>query len=267
MASQQLATLPESHSADTDKQRRNLLRQWLVRFALNAGQPLDGKAQDVYVSLWLESFAVLSDAILEAAFRKTLATCKFWPVKIADVREHVDSAESKAFRLESEGEWEKLLAWVSENFLPDGRTLPNGGTSFIRKGASRLPAAVEHAARAAGGFHFLESCTREQLIWAKKDFLAALANVHETGQSQHLIGNSEAKQILARLSAPPPLLVPKPAAQEPEVPLPSRQEVRSVLNKIADLPSEEEWQARKTEQKDRLAKWISEHPEHAGTTP
>src|SRR5271169_5705627 len=92
-----LATICEPRSQPSETQSRNtLLRKWVTAFALNAGAALDTEALAVFVALWTEGFADLSDSVLEAAFKKTLKTAKFWPVKVADVREHVTRAESNA---------------------------------------------------------------------------------------------------------------------------------------------------------------------------
>ena len=71
----------------------------------------------------------------------------------------------------------------------------------IRRGAPRLSPAVERATRAVGGLNFIERCSEEELVWWQKNFLTAFTNVHETGQVEHLLGEGEAKRILARLAA------------------------------------------------------------------
>jgi hypothetical protein len=168
-----------------------------------------------------------------------------------DVRAQLEQAEEKAFELEAEREWEKLLAWVRENYFPD---------TGIRRGAPQLSAATTHAAHAAGRFSYIERCSQEQLVWCRKTFLAAYKNVHDTGQVEHLLSDGEAKRILARLSAPA-VLTPKQLPPEPEVPLPPRAEVRKVLDRVAQIPSQEEWEARKRDLKQRANAWIAAHPE------
>lgn len=222
-------------------------------FALNAGQPLDADALSVYVTLWTEGFADLSNAMLEAAFRKTLATCKFWPVKIADIREQLDQAETKGFELVAETEWQKLLAWVRENVFPD---------TGIRRGAPHLPPAVEHAAKTAGGIYFIERCSSEELVWCRKNFLAAYGNVHETGQVEHLLGAGEAKHILDQLKAGPVERKQLPRVAEGLSQPPSREEVGTVLRRVMEKktvqsqePSQDEVAAKWREQKERARQW------------
>jgi hypothetical protein len=168
MASQHLATISGPRSKPCEQQKRSsLLRHWLGLFALNAGQPLDADALSVYASLWLEGFADLSDEVLEAAFKKTLATCKFWPVKIADVREHVESAEDSR----TEDEWQRLLEYCRRHVNAD----------LGMAHAPKLPADIAHAADSAGGLFYLESCPTDELQWAKKRFAEDLARQRKAG--------------------------------------------------------------------------------------
>jgi len=266
MGSQQLATISESHSQPCE-QRKSLLRRWLGLFALNAGQPLDGDTLSVYMTLWLEGFADLSDDVLEAAFQKTLRTCKFWPVKIADVREHIESAKEKGFTLESEEAWEKLLSWVERNYYPD---LPGG----VRQGAPRLPAVFSHAARAAGGYAYIERCSRDELLWARKTFLAAYRNVHETGQVENLLSDGDAKRILTELRAgcaPKRLVLHSAPAKESSGEKPKPEEVRAVLIRAVEetpieVPSEQELTRRRERLLRQLEEWKRTHDsesEHA----
>jgi hypothetical protein len=247
MASQHLAIISEPRSTPCEQQRRNLLRKWLGLFALNAGQPLDADALSFYVTLWLEGFADLPTGVLEAAFNKTLATCKFWPVKIADVREQIDQAEAKGFELEAEAEWNNVLEGIH--------------CSAPR----RFPAATEHAIRATGGLRFIERCSESELVWCRKTFLAAYKNVHETGQLEHLLGAGEARRILAQLQAGPPIERKQilRAIENPSEP-PSREEVQAVLLRVSETPkpkelSESELRAWQERQKKALREWRVSH--------
>jgi hypothetical protein len=182
MASQHLATISEAHSTPCETQRRSLLRHWLGVFALNAGQALDGDALSVYVTLWAEGFADLSDDVLEAAFRKTLATCKYWPLKVADVREHVERAEDSR----AEDEWQRLLEYVRRHVNAD----------LGMAHAPKLPADIAHAAAAAGGLYFLESCATDELQWAKKRFLEDLTRQRKAGDIAACLPDSPLGKML-----------------------------------------------------------------------
>jgi hypothetical protein len=107
------------------------------------------------VTLWAEGFSDLTDEVLEAAFRKTLRTAKYWPVKIANVREHVEAAQDSR----TEDEWQNLLEYCRRHVNAD----------LGMANAPRLPADIDHAARAAGGLYYLESCPTDELQWAKSD--------------------------------------------------------------------------------------------------
>jgi hypothetical protein len=190
------------------------------------------------VSLWLESFADLSDDVLEAAFKRTLATCKFWPVKIADVREHIDQADAKGRELEADQEWENALRVATEFWHPEIGLYQN---------APRLSPAAWHALKSAGGLSHVFNCSREDLQWARKRFVAAYTLIHETGQVEHLLGAGEAKRILAQIKAGPPRMqfaAPKPSARaESSAGGIPRNEVRAILDRIVkpsapQLPTE-----------------------------
>jgi hypothetical protein len=165
------------------------LRKWARLHSIGRNQAIELTEEDF--AIYAEALSDLSPEQLDAACLKAGQTCQFFP-KPADIRAQLDQAGAKGFELEAESEWQKLLEWIHENFFPD---------TGIRRGAPRLVPAVEHAAKAAGGFHFIERCSREQLVWCRKNFLAAYKNVHETGQVDHLLGEGEAKKILARLAA------------------------------------------------------------------
>lgn len=189
-----------------------IARQRLVRFA----EICQREIGSVLPSIWAEQLADIPPEKLNLACDRLEKTWRsgFLPT-IGDVRAQLDDAESKAFDLAAENEWQRLLAWIRENYFPD---------TGIRRGAPRLAPAVEHAARAAGGFHFLEGCTESQLVWCRKTFLAAYRNVHETGQVENLLGDGQAKRILARLKTHPP---------EKHVPLPG-------IKVVSESPSREE---------------------------
>lgn len=179
---------------------------------MNAGQALDADTLSVYVTLWLEGFADLPNAVLEAALKKTLLTCKFWPVKIADVRTHVESAED----CRAEEEWHRALAYAREWCHPDG---------IIAFGATRpiLPSDIDHAIRAAGGGRFLWGCSEEQLIWAKKAFLEDLKRQRNAGHIAPLLGPSEFRKVLSEAGKRATLLPSATATEAPAIPPPAKE--------------------------------------------
>src|SRR5882724_9942148 len=89
--SQALATTSKPHSQPCEEPSKPaLIRLWVGKLALNAGQAITPTQMGVFESLWLEGLEDLSYGVLERALRRTLQTCKYWPVKVSDIREHVD---------------------------------------------------------------------------------------------------------------------------------------------------------------------------------
>jgi hypothetical protein len=212
------------------------------------------------MALWLEGFADLPDDVLQAALQKTLRTCKFWPVKIADVREHVETAEENGFALEAEGSWKKLLGWIKQNYYPG---------FGVRRSAPRLPAVVEHAARAAGGYAYIERCSMDELVWVRKTFLSAYRNVHETERVENLLSDSEAKRILAELKARGAvkrLVSRSTIPAEPGGEKTKPEDVQAVLNRVVEekpieAPAEAELECRRA----RLLRQVEERKETHAT--
>jgi hypothetical protein len=163
-----------------------------VRFALNADKELDADAIGLYESLWLEGFSDLSDSCLVAAFRKTIQSAKFWPVKIADVREHVSSAVSRSTDEASEKAWERVLEIRRVHWCPD---IP-GPFNHALAGLSER---VRCAARASGIFRdFTESEYENGALhtWAKKRFFESFNSWGEREQDKFLLPEGETKKLL-----------------------------------------------------------------------
>jgi hypothetical protein len=154
---------------------------------LNAGQALDATAIGVYEALWMEAFEDLFYGVLEAAFRATLRECKYWPIKVADVRERVDTANKTAILAAAELEWQRLLNYCREWVHPD--------IHYSR--APKLPAQIDHAARAAGGLLYLRQCSVEKLQWAKKQFIEAFLAWEDLKKNQFLLSDGEFESSLA----------------------------------------------------------------------
>lgn len=222
-----------------------VVRKWLVVF----GELFHREISPFLIASWCEVLAPLTP---EQADRGCAQIAKTWtfshfPTPGA-VLSQFDKVEEKGFALESEQAWEKLLAWVRDNYYPD---------SGIRKGAPRLPAAIEHAARAAGGFSYIERCSQDELVWCRKTFLAAYKNVHETEQVEHLLSDGAAKRILAGFSKPPALPAANPE-REAKYPPPVMPADLPKLKPVRQYEmTQEEWDARRAflkAQADEIAK-------------
>src|SRR6476660_9280437 len=110
MGSQALARTSKPRSAPCERPNKPaLINEWVGKLACNAGVALTPTAFGVFEALWLEGLDDLPYPVLEAAFRKTLQTCKYWPVKVSDVREHVNRAEGNAVGEAAEEAWAQVL--------------------------------------------------------------------------------------------------------------------------------------------------------------
>jgi len=210
-----ISTISKSQASQTER----VIRKWLVVFAELCPRELT----PFLISSWCELLGDLPAATIEIACKQVARACRFFPTP-GDIRAQLDGAEAKGFELEAETEWQKLLNWIDRNVFPD---------TGIRKGAPGLSAQVEHATKAAGGIFYIESCSEESLRWARKNFISAFKNVHETDQVNHLLSASEAKRILAKLKSPPAGNGPeKKLSVVPEFDRPSRAEVHEFLGGI-----------------------------------
>lgn len=247
MPSNAISTISKSQASQTER----VIRKWLVVFAELCPRDLT----PFLISSWCELLGDLPAATIETACKQVARTCRYFPTP-GEIRTQVEAAEVKGFELEAACEWEKLLSWIRENVFPD---------TGVQKGAPRLSAAVEHAAKAANGIFYIERCSADDLVWARKAFIAAYKNVHETDQVSHLLGEGEAKRILAKLKSPPSANESqKKLAVVSERDRPSRAEVREVLERVtADRPrtdsteSHEDLRKKWEEQKARARAWVA----------
>lgn|SRR5262245_7704038 len=173
----------------SDSSRELLIKEWLWRFSLNTSETLTTERAGALTALWLESFADIPDAILEAAFRKTIKTCKFWP-KVADIREHLDSARKKAGTEVAEQKWLQLLEYIRLYIHPD---IPNRGP--------RLSERTANAVRAAGGLAYIRECSTDNLQWAKKRFTESYMRWEELQQDEYLLHEGEVKSLLTSVAS------------------------------------------------------------------
>ena len=139
------------------------------------------------VALHLGALSDLSLEQVEAAYRRALNTCKFWPVKIADIRQHVDAARKNELMFAADASWQRLLTWIRRYYQPD---------IGIDRRAPQLDDGTWHAAKAAGGIRLLWGCPEKDLVWRKKEFIADYTLIHETGKIAFLLADSHKKKLL-----------------------------------------------------------------------
>lgn len=90
-----------------------------------------------------------------------------------------------------------------------------------------LPADIEHAARAAGGLQYIESCGLDELVWVKKRFIEDLERRRKSGGVEKLLPTSELGKMLEATAQR--LQLPSNPPSE------SRAENRSALEVLRDL--------------------------------
>ncbi len=170
---------------------KELLRNFALFIGLTNGKK--SAPEPELFQIWGSALADLSPAQIRSAGERLLKIWRYPNLPLpGDVRAQIDSSEEKNLDFEAERQWQALLEWIHQNYFPD---------VGVRRGAKPLAAVIQHAARAAGGIHFIEGCSESQLVWCRKNFLVAYKNVHETGQVEYLIREDQAKQILATLRA------------------------------------------------------------------
>lgn len=183
--------------------RPNLISDWLTRLAVNSGLGLEPATRAVYMQLWVDSFADLDDATLDAAFRKTLLTWKFPGLpKVGDIRGHIDATAKNELNTRADQEWQKLLDYIRRYFWADG--------PWQHK-APKLPEKVRVSCNAAGGFAYLNECSRDNLVWAKKRFVESYIAWEELKKDQYLLPEGNLRNLLTQ-SADNMALLPGPVA-------------------------------------------------------
>jgi len=182
-------------------------RQWAVTFAELFRVSLKERGQR-FVDLWVSALADLKPEVLDEACQLAMRVCKFFPTP-AEIREHIDNANSAGLELEAEEAWEHWYAHVQKYFHPE--------LGWDRR-APQLDAITEHAGRAAGGARWVAGCPESELPWARKRFIRSYTLAHETGQVQNLLTRGETKKIFASLTRNKPAKLPAVAGLDPSKP-------------------------------------------------
>jgi hypothetical protein len=198
-----LSTISKPRALSSD-----IARQWLVKF----GEMCQRDITSALAQIWVEQLRDVAPELLERACDRVAKTWTsgFLPTP-GNVRAQIDNANSAGLKLEAAKAWERWLAHVQKYFHAD--------LGWDRR-APRLDAIMEHAGRAAGRAHWIESCPESELQWARKRFIESYTLAHETGQVQNLLTRGEAKKIITSLTAEKPTRqLPSPASL-PAVPGP-----------------------------------------------
>jgi hypothetical protein len=180
--SQLLASSPCTTQERSDSTDR-LIREWLFRFGVNFKEDIAP-----ILLLWLEAFGGMDPETLDKLFRRAIRTCKFFP-RVADILEPVNG--STIGQAGAELKWTQVLDFIRKYWSPD---LPGG----ISRGAPRITERTMTAIRAAGGLAWINECTREQMVWAKKNFLESYTAWATLERDQYLLpDDSPIKALLS----------------------------------------------------------------------
>jgi hypothetical protein len=177
-----------------NSERMILISEWITKFVMVYPRTAKGPAvtketAPAVAEIWAEALEGVPTDALEPAFKATLKTCKWFPTP-ADILSHIESAQDGR----ADDEWQNVLEYASRHVNPDlaGATFGDSGAR-----APRLPFDVDHAARAAGGLAFFESCSRDDLQWAKKRFVADLTRQRQSGDIAAFLPPSGLEKLLA----------------------------------------------------------------------
>ena len=166
-----------------------LVRLWIGKLALNAGQALTPTSVGVIEALWLEGLEDLSYGVLERAFRRTLQTAKYWPVKVSDIREHVDRASSEYAQADGDIKWANVLEYIRLFWNPD---LAGGASAK----APPISPRVKYAIGAAGGLAEIAECPREHLHFKRELFLEAYGRWDALRKDEFLLLEGPVKALI-----------------------------------------------------------------------
>ncbi len=237
MPNSELATI----SAPQASSRSEVIRRWLVV----CGEIYRQELTPELVGTWEMLLHDLDPETVGRGFQAILKTSRFFPTPAEFFAVIQPPAEAIAL-MEGENAWQLALEYVREFVCPG---LPCYGLP--------LELQMQFAVRAAGGLTFLEFCSTENLIWAKKRFLEAWGAYREV-ECFDMLPECDVKTFL-REFAGTKALPSGPVAAEP---------MRAEDSKIAAPeaspyrpPSEEQWEHRKREQKEGFKAWLAEHPE------
>lgn len=169
-----------------------LIREWLLTFALNAGKVLSQEEIGVYQALWMCGFADLSYPVLEAAFVLTLREKKYWPIQVADVREHIDQTQKLALTEKADLAWQKALEY-RRRFVDFDK--PGGLTSNAPQLSGRFAAAC----RASGVLREV-SDPDDLHKWGKKRFLESYIAWTTLEKDSYLLPDGVVKKMVAKIA-------------------------------------------------------------------
>lgn len=158
---------------------------------LNSGENVTPERASGLTALWLEGFADVPPAQLEAAFTACLRSHQFKTIPtVADVRGHLTRAGENELLERATRRCEMVFAYAV-SLSPD----------YVPKNQPQFSEREKAGIRAAGGLGFMRDCSLESLAWAKKRFIEAYVRYTEIERDQALLPDREFKAMLAQVSS------------------------------------------------------------------
>jgi hypothetical protein len=183
-------------SRETSKLSLNeIIDENLTAMAALWTKNLAGQSGRTLIQIWQEALSELSPTQASAAFarlRKEFEPTNASPFPSpAHLLKLVDGASGNAITIEAESAWDHLLDWIRRFYSVD---------IGITKRATELDAKTWAASKAAGGLALLATCPASDLVWRKKEFIEFYRTIHETGKSELLLTDREAKTFVRQLA-------------------------------------------------------------------
>jgi hypothetical protein len=197
-----VATISQPPISEQPVSSSDAIRQFLVK----AGEVYGRAITAPLVSIWIEELGAYPVEQLDGMFRHILRTWKpeygkTFPV-IAEVLQPMDVAAKNELASRADLEWQKLLDYIRRYYWADG--------PWQHK-APKLPEKVRVSCNAAGGFAWLNECSRDDLVWAKKGFVESYIAWEEMNKDQWLLPEGTLRNLLLEASSEKALL-PGPVA-------------------------------------------------------
>jgi hypothetical protein len=178
-----LATISRPQTSKQPASSSDAIRQFLVK----AGEVYNRQITPPLVTIWIESLAGYPVETLQGLFRLVFMNCKFFPTP-ADVLEPMKKAEEAGAPLAAERKWHDVLEYCRLYITPD---IP------IPARAPKIGERTMTAIRAAGGLQWIESCSRDALVWAKKAFIESYTAWDMFKRGEHLLPDGPVKNLIA----------------------------------------------------------------------
>jgi hypothetical protein len=182
-----------------------LAREWAVVFAELYRVKLQDRGPR-FVNVWVGALSDLAPEVLDAACKRTIQTCKFFPTP-AEIRAHIDRADTNANDASAEKAWQRVLELRRLYWNAD---MPGG----FSRGMPKLDERTAQAARAAGVWREFTAAEFESgalHTWAKKKFVDSFVAWGELKRDEFLLPPGEVRDLIEDTAQK---LLPSPTTYE-----------------------------------------------------